>query len=102
MFRRNRKPTTPGTILRSYYLNPRDLSINRFSKAAGLTRKHVSNIVNGHAGITPETAYRFARVLETTPQFWLNLQNAVDLYEASQRLASWRPTEVHSAGVTAG
>lgn len=101
MFRRNRKPTAPGAILRSYYLDPRGLSINRFSKAAGLTRKHVSNIVNGHAGITSETAYRFAQVLGTTPRFWLNLQNAIDLYETSQRLSSWRPTEVHSATVAA-
>ncbi|MFP6731012.1 MAG: HigA family addiction module antitoxin [Alphaproteobacteria bacterium] len=99
MIRRNRKPTAPGTILRSYYLAPRNLSINRFSKAAGLTRKHVSNIVNGHAGITSETAYRFSQVLGTTPQFWLNLQNSVDLYETSQRLSSWRPTEIHSAEV---
>lgn len=97
MFRRNRKPTGPGTVLRTYYLAPRGLSINRFSQAVGLTRKHVSNIVNGHAGITSETAYRFAQVLGTTPQFWLNLQNAVDLYEASQRLSSWRPVTIHPA-----
>lgn len=101
-FRRNRKPTAPGTVLRSYYLAPRGLSISRFSQAAGLTRKHVSNIVNGRAGITSETAYRFAQVLGTTPQFWLNLQNAVDLYEASQKLSSWRPTALHPAAVTAG
>ncbi|MCZ6812558.1 MAG: HigA family addiction module antitoxin [Alphaproteobacteria bacterium] len=101
MFRRNRKPTAPGLILRSYYLDPRNLSINRFSKAAGLTRKHVSNIVNGHAGITSDTAYRFSQVLGTTPQFWLNLQNAIDLYETSQRLSSWRPAEVHPSEVAA-
>ena len=102
MIHRNRKPTAPGTVLRSYYLAPRGLSINKFSQAVGLTRKHVSNIVNGRAGITSETAYRFAKVLGTTPQFWFNLQNAVDLYDASQRLSSWRPIEIHPAEAAAG
>ena len=39
----------------------------------------------------------FARVLETTPQYWLNLQNAVDLYDARKNLAKWRPSKVHPA-----
>jgi len=73
------------------------LSINKFSENAGLTRKHVSNIVNGRAGITPETAIRFARVLETTPEYWLNLQNAVHLYDARKNLAKWRPKEIRPA-----
>jgi addiction module HigA family antidote len=73
------------------------LSINRFAGNAELTRKHVSNIVNGRAGITPETAIRFAGVLETMPQYWLNLQNAFDLYDAGKKLAEWRPGEIHPA-----
>ncbi|MCH8237538.1 MAG: HigA family addiction module antidote protein [Proteobacteria bacterium] len=97
MLKKNRRPTGPGRILREYYLNPRGLSINKFAENTGLTRKHVSNIVNGHAGITSETAIRFARVLETTPQYWLNLQNAVDLYDARKNLAKWRPSKVHPA-----
>ena len=82
MLKRNRRPADPGRILREYYLNLRRLSINKFAANAGLTRKHVSNIVNDRAGITPETAVRFACVLETTPRYWLNLQNAVNLYDA--------------------
>ncbi len=102
MLKRKRRPTDPGRILREYYLNPRGLSINKFAENAGLTRKHVSNIANGHVGITPETAVRFARVLETTPQYWLNLQNAVDLYDARKNLAKWRPSEIHPATIAAG
>lgn len=102
MLRRTRRPTTPGEILNELYLRPRDLSISRFANATLLTRKHVSNIVHGKAGITPETAYRFAQVLGTTPQFWLNLQNAVDLHDAQLKLRDWRPAEIHPAETHVG
>ncbi len=97
MVKRKRRPTAPGRILVEHYLKPRGLSINRFAQATGLTRKHVSNIVHERASITPETAVRFAAVLDTTAQFWLNLQNAVDLYDARQRLAAWQPPALHPA-----
>lgn len=99
---RKRRPTPPGRILVDYYLPPRGLSINRFAQAAGLTRKHVSNIVHERAGITPETAVRFSIVLETTPQFWLNLQNAVDLYDAGQRLARSETLKAYPPGRVGG
>jgi addiction module HigA family antidote len=51
----------------------------------------MSAIVNGRASITAETATRMAAVLGTTAQYWLNLQNAVDLYDAEQRLAESEP-----------
>lgn len=69
-----------------YYLQPRDISVTRFAAASGLTRKHVSRIINGHADVTAETAERFARVLGTSAQFWMNLQTAVDLYRARCKL----------------
>ena len=90
---RNRRPTDPGRILRVYFLNERDVSIAQLARATGLSRTHVSNIVNGKATVTPDTAFRFARVLDTTPEFWLNLQIAVDLYDAGKKLAKWRPVE---------
>jgi antitoxin HigA-1 len=86
-FKRNRRPTSPGEILRQLYLDPREISIARFAEAVGVTRKHMSNVVNGHAAITAELATRIATVLETTPEYWLNLQNAVDLYDAREAVA---------------
>jgi addiction module HigA family antidote len=73
------------------YLAPHSVSVTQFADHCGLSRKHVSNIVHGSASITPETAERFARVLGTTAQFWLNAQNAVDLWDAEQRLKGWQP-----------
>ena len=101
MITRNRRPTPPGRILHEYFLKARGLSIIHFAVDAGLSRKHVSNIVHGKANITPETAVRFATSLDTTAQFWLNLQNAVDLFDAQRKLASWRPPEVHPGVATA-
>lgn len=99
MVRRNRRPTAPGLILKTYYLEPRELSITQFAAATGLSRKHVSNVVHGHVAITSESAFKFSAVLDTTAEFWLNLQGAVDLYDARKRLAKWRPKEIHPAAI---
>jgi addiction module HigA family antidote len=86
--KRTRRPSLPGEILAELYLAPHEISIAKFAKACGVTRKHMSAIVNGHAAITAEMATRMAAVLGTTAQYWLNLQNAVDLYDAQERLAA--------------
>ncbi len=83
---RKRRPRMPGKLLHAYYLAPRGLTIAGFARATKLSRKHVSNIVHGRAAISPDTAVRFATVLDTAPQFWLNLQNAVDIHDARKRL----------------
>jgi addiction module HigA family antidote len=97
MFEVRRRPTHPGTILRNHYLAPRKLTVTGLARASGLTRKHMSNIVNGSASITPDSALRIAKVLGTTPQLWLNLQSRVDLYDARVKLRSWRPVSTHLA-----
>lgn len=85
---RRRRPSFPGEILVELYLAPHAISIAKFAEAVGVSRKHMSAIVNGHAAITADTATKMALVLGTTAQFWLNLQNAVDLYDAQQRVAA--------------
>lgn len=88
---RTRRPSVPGEILAELYLAPHEIAIVRFAEACGVTRKHMSGIVNGHVAITAEMATRLAAVLGTTAQYWLNLQNAVDLFDAKERIASARP-----------
>jgi len=85
--RRTRRPSLPGEILAELYLAPHEISIAAFAEACGVTRKHMSGIVNGHVGITAEMAVRIAATLGTTAQYWLNLQNAVDLFDAEDHLA---------------
>jgi antitoxin HigA-1 len=84
--KRTRRPNLPGEILAELYLASHEISISKFAEACGVTRKHMSQIVNGHAAITAEMATRMAAVLGTTAQYWLNLQNAVDLFDARERL----------------
>jgi antitoxin HigA-1 len=85
---RTRRPTPPGEILAELYLAPHEISIAAFAETCGVTRKHMSGIINGHVAITAKMATRIAAALGTTAQYWLNLQNAVDLYDAEQRLAA--------------
>jgi antitoxin HigA-1 len=87
---RTRRPSLPGEILAELYLAPHEISIAAFAEACRVTRKHMSGIVNGHVAITAEMAARIAAALGTTAQYWLNLQNAVDLYDAEHRLAESR------------
>lgn len=94
---RQRRPSTPGAILRAHYLEPRDISIKAFADAVGVSRKHMSQVVNGRMRLEASLAARIAVVLDTTPQFWLNLQNAVDLHDARAELAAWTPETVYPA-----
>src|SRR4051794_14400958 len=81
-----RRPTAPGVILAEFYLTPKGVSVTEFAKAAGISRKHMSDIIHGHASVTADTACRIAEALGTTAQYWINLQNAVDLYDAGKRI----------------
>ena len=91
---RNRRPTAPGTLLKEHYLDPRDITIGRFAEATGLTRKHISNIINGHSALSPETAVKFGAVLDTSAELWLNAQRGVDIWDAHQKLKKWKPATV--------
>ncbi len=91
---RKRRPTIPGEILVELFLKDRKISLTAFAAAIGCTRKHVSNIVHGKARIEAELATRIAAVLGTSAQIWLNLQNAVDLWDARQKIKNWKPAKI--------
>ena len=92
---RTRRPTLPGEILKELYLIPRGVSIAAFARAVGCSRKHMSNVINGNARIEASLATRIAAVLDTTPALWLNLQNAVDIYDTERELKKWKPRQVY-------
>ncbi len=75
-------PPHPGEILAEDFLKPYGITQVEFAKRIGVPFQRVNAIINGHRGITPGTALRFAKVFRTTPDFWLNLQQMTDLYEA--------------------
>lgn len=79
MLPENRIPTHPGEILLEEFLNPLGMSQVAFAKHIGVPTQRINEIVRGKRGVTPETAWLFAQALGTTPEFWLNLQDAYDL-----------------------
>lgn len=86
---RTRKPSLPGDILRELYLEPLGLTIAAFAERIGVSRKTVSAIVNGRAPVSVDMALRLSRAFDTTPNLWLNLQQAVDIWEARQKQGNW-------------
>ncbi|SPL69146.1 HigA family addiction module antitoxin [Acinetobacter stercoris] len=79
----------PGELLKEYL---DEISVTDAAKALGVTRANLSRILNGHTGISADMAIRLSFALDTTPEFWLNLQTQYDLWVASQQE---RP-EIHS------
>ncbi len=73
-------PMHPGEILKESYLEPLNLSVGEAAKRLGVSRKTISQLINGHSGISTEMACRLAKACGTTPKFWLNLQVNYDLW----------------------
>lgn len=80
----NRRPTHPGEILREDIIEANALKIGEVAEALGVTRQTVSHLMHEVKGVTPLMAIRLGKVFDTTPEFWLNMQSAVDLFEAQQ------------------
>jgi addiction module HigA family antidote len=78
-------PAHPGEILRDLYLKPLGVSITGAADALGVTRKHISAIVNGRAPVSADMAIRLAGALGTEPEIWVNMQAQYDLWEAAQK-----------------
>ncbi|HCX5694495.1 TPA: HigA family addiction module antidote protein [Escherichia coli] len=76
-----RKPTTVGDILLYEYLEPLELKINELAEILHVHRNTVSALVNNNRKLTMDMAYRLAKVFDTSVDFWINLQTAVDLWE---------------------
>jgi addiction module HigA family antidote len=91
MFARNRRPSAPGEIIRAHYLEERGVSVSALARAIGVSRKHMSDIVNGRSRIEPAVAARLAKVFGTSTALWLNLQTAVDAWDADREARSWKP-----------
>jgi len=80
------RPIHPGEILRQEFLEELGLSANQLAQAIGVPANRVSEIVAERRNLTADTALRLARALGTTPEFWLNLQQAYELRTAENAL----------------
>jgi addiction module HigA family antidote len=83
-------PPHPGEVLRELCLDPLGLSVSEAAKALGVSRKTLSAILNGRAGISPEMAVRLSIAFDTSAESWLNQQTQYDLWLAEKRRKSLR------------
>ena len=87
MAHRKSSPVHPGEILSEEFLTPLVISQYRLAKETSVPPRRINEIVRGTRSITADTALRLARLLETSPQFWMRLQADWDLHQAVQRAA---------------
>ena len=79
-------PPHPGEVLRELCLEPLGLNVTRAAEALGVSRKTLSAILNGRAGISPEMALRLSKAFGTSPESWLNQQMHYDLWVAERQI----------------
>lgn len=84
----HRAPTHPGEMLLEEFLKP--LGITQVDAAAkmGVSVNRVNELIRGKRGVTADTALRLAKLVRTSPEFWMNLQAGWDLYHAKRALAA--------------
>ena len=77
-------PPHPGEVIKTLCMEPLNLTVTATAKALGVSRKAVSELVNGHTGISPEMAVRLSIAFDTTPESWLTQQMQYDLWNIRQ------------------
>lgn len=83
-------PPHPGEVLRELCLEPLGLSVTEAAAALGVSRKTLSSILNGRAGISPEMAVRLSLAFNTSSESWLNQQLQYDLWQAERNRRTLR------------
>ncbi len=77
-------PPHPGLIIKELCLEPLGVTVTDAAKALGVSRKTLSSIINGKAGISPEMAVRLSIAFNTSSESWMNQQSQYDLWQAEQ------------------
>jgi addiction module HigA family antidote len=85
---KNRRPTHPGETLREDVLPELGISQGEFAKHLRVSRRTISEILHERRPLTPDMALRLAHFLGTTPESWLNMQQALDIWELERKYAA--------------
>jgi antitoxin HigA-1 len=80
-----RKPIHPGHLFKEEVLAPLGLTVTNAAKNLGVTRKTLSEFLNGHSSLSPSMAIRIGKATGTSPESWLNMQSKLDLWKAMQK-----------------
>jgi len=84
---RMHKPAHPGEVLKELYLKPLNLTVTDAAEALGITRNALSELVNGHSGVSTPMALRLSKAFGTTPELWLNMQHNYGLWVAQKTIS---------------
>lgn len=90
-------PPHPGEVFRALCLEPLHLTITDAARSLGVSRKALSSILNGHAGISPEMAVRLSIAFNTSAESWLNQQLQYDLWHAEKSRKRLHVTKLSAA-----
>ncbi len=80
-----RNPPHPGGIVKRQCLEPLGLTVTHAAAGLGVTRQALSELLNGRAGLSVEMAIRLSKAFGSTPETWLGMQMAYDLWQARDR-----------------
>lgn len=78
----SRKPTHPGEMLREEFFPDFGLSVSRAAQLLHVSRQSINELLRERRGVSTDMALRLARLFGTSPQYWLNMQRNVDLWDA--------------------
>lgn len=81
-----RRPTHPGEMLLEDFLPDYKLTVAGLAESVGVSRQSINELLRERRAVSPEMALRLARLFGNTPEFWLNAQRAVDLWDAEQAI----------------
>ena len=84
---RMHNPPHPGEVIKELCLDPLGLTVTAAATGLGVSRRALSALLNGHAGISPDMAIRLSKAFGRSPESWLQLQLQLqyDLWQAEQR-----------------
>jgi addiction module HigA family antidote len=80
------RPTHPGEMLREDFMPDYGLTVSGLARALGVSRQTINELLRERRAVSPEMALRLSRLFGNAPEFWLNAQRAVDLWEASRAI----------------
>lgn len=80
----HRPPTHAGEMLLEEFLRPRGLTQAEAAHRMGIPANRINELIKGKRGVTAATALKLSRLLDTTPEFWMNLQSGWELWHARQ------------------
>ena len=82
---KNRRPMHPGAILRKDILSSLNITQTELADRLGVSRRTISHVLHEYRPLTTDMAIRLAHFLDTTPESWLNMQQALDVWELERK-----------------